>query len=249
MRLLIGLGGVALLACAASETELQNKTAEIEKCEADLQRARRVRGQHELEVEGHLKKAAAQILELQQKQEVFTRGFKNDPHVLDKLLGLLAASVRRSEEWKAVGTRLKPAVDGGKVRLLVERSMVVVRLESTALWGGKGEARLDKSGEGLLDEVAAALRELPDRDFLVADRGTIDAPSSGDKGKRAPSSFERSAARAAAVAAHLRQRGVPPDRLSIAGGSEFGALAGGAGAHVDVWLLPRGDELAPLERK
>ncbi len=248
MRLLIGLGGVALLACAASETELQNKTAEIEKCEADLQRARRVKGQHETEVEGHLKKATAQILELQQKQEVFTRGFKNDPHVLDKLLGLLAASVRRSEEWKAMSTRLKPAVDGGKVRLLVERSMVVVRLDSAALWGGKGDARLDKAGEGLLDDVAAALRELPDREFLVADRGTIDAPS-GDKGKRAPSSFERSAARAAAVAAHLRQRGVQPDRLSIAGGSEFGALAGGSGAHVDVWLLPRGDELAPLDRK
>ena len=248
MRPLIALGGLALAACAASETELQNKTAEIEKCEADLQRARRVRGQHEIEIEGHLKKAAAQILELQQKQEVFTRGFKNDPQVLDKLLGLLAASVRRSEEWRAISARLKPALESGKVRLLVERSLVVVRLEGTALWAQKSEARLDKGGEGLLDEVAGALRELPDRDFLVADRGGIDAPTA-EKGKRSPSSFERSASRAAVVAAHLRQRGVPPDRLSIAGGSEFGALAGQGGAHVDVWLLPRADELAPLDRK
>ncbi len=249
MRLLIGLGACALLACAASETELQNKTAEIEKCEADLQRSRRAKGQHETELEGHLKKAAAQILELQQKQEVFTRGFKNDPQVLDKLLGLLAASVRRSEEWKTISTRLKPAVDAGKVRLTVERSLVVVRLAAAALWTQRNEAKLDPGGEALLGEVAGALRELPDRDFLIADRGSIDAPSAAEKGKRALSSFERSAARAAAVAAHLRQHGVPPDRLQIAGGSEFGALAGGPGAHVDVWLLPRGDELAPLERK
>lgn len=248
MRAVGCLAALCLAAgCGISETELQARVADLEKCQSDLSRSRNERTTREAEIEGRAKKLEDRVRELQQRQEVFTRQFKGDEKLLDQVLARLQASARRGEELKLLSERLAELVKGGRVRVLVERSMIVVRVAGDQLFSGEA---VSTAGGQVLTAVAAALRELPNRDFLVAVHPDLKVEPAAGKGKAAhrPSSFERATVRAASAAAVLRGQGMPPDRLAIAGHSEFGALLGqGHGDRLDVWLLPNPGEIAPIQ--
>jgi chemotaxis protein MotB len=124
---------------------------------------------------------------------------------------------KRMQAFKDLALKLKAMVDAGKLQVQIRKGKMLVRLPDNILFAA-GSAKLKKDGEATLAEVAAALAQIPGRDFVVA--GHTD--SAAIKTYRFPSNWELSTARATTVLRYLLTRfRFSPERLSAVGYAEF----------------------------
>lgn len=123
-------------------------------------------------------------------------------------------------EHEAVRARVQAAIERAiasnkslteSARIHITERGIVVSLAEAGFFA-PGEASVRQDANGLIDEIAAALRET---DSLVRIEGHTDSfPISNT---RYPSNWELSAARASTVLARLVERGIPSSRLAVAG--------------------------------
>jgi chemotaxis protein MotB len=114
-----------------------------------------------------------------------------------------------------------------------------------------GRAELHSDATVTLRQIAAALKEIPGRDFLVA--GYTDAQLA--KTATFKSNWDLSTARAVAVTRVLQQEGVDPRHLAAAGYSEFVPLVDAPSTpaehalndRLEVTVMPTADELPGAE--
>ncbi len=228
------------------------RVTEVEKCQAELghtqnelgaahareEQARKEREERDDEI-AHLRADAAKLAgNLQATQ-----------NEMDALRKAHAQAEQRNELYRTLVARLRDAIGAGTLAVEVRKGKMLVKLGDAILFD-PGQATLKPDGQRALRQVAQALKEIPERDFLVAGH-TDNRPI---KSSPYASNWELTTARAVTVVRFLQSEGVDPRRLAAAGYSEFDALAdnGAPGGRtqnrrIEVVVLPRLDELPTFD--
>jgi chemotaxis protein MotB len=167
------------------------------------------------------------------------------------------AELRRQQEqaeqrlatFRQMIERFRAMINSGQLRVRIVRGRMVIELPAGILFES-GDARLRAAGEDVLRQVAQVLRQIPDRDFLIA--GHTDNVQLG-RGGRFRDNWELSAQRAVNVTRFLQENGLNPQHLGAAGYAEFQpAEANDSEEHralnrrVEIVLMPNINELPDL---
>jgi chemotaxis protein MotB len=159
-----------------------------------------------------------------------------------------AETEKRVEAFKSLRARLQKMIDTGKLKVSVRKGRMLLKLPAEVLFPS-GEAELSDDGKEALKEVAAVLKEFPDRKFMVSGH-TDNAPvvRAGFK-----NNWELSAARAVNVVMFMVESGVRANNLVAAGYSEYDPVAGNGSKagrqdnrRIEIELLPNLSELPKL---
>lgn len=140
---------------------------------------------------------------------------------------LIQLSKRRLEaekeaaQFRALAQRLKSMVDAGQLSVEMRDGRINLKLPDNVLFPS-GSRKLKKEGRAALVEVAKVLKDVDDREFLIAGH-TDNVPLR--RGGRFKDNWELSTARAVSVVALLVKEGVPPQRLAAAGFGEYDPIA------------------------
>lgn len=169
---------------------------------------------------------------------------------LDELRQEHADADKRLAVFKALGDKLRKMIDAGKLEVTVRRGRMIVKLPAEVLFAS-GSAQLSPEGHLPLREVAAALRQFPDRRFMVA--GHTDNVPIGPSNYK--NNWELSTARAVTVTEFLASVGMNPSRLVAAGYSEYDPVrpnaseAGrGENRRIEIVLLPNVEEISGMAK-
>jgi chemotaxis protein MotB len=141
---------------------------------------------------------------------------------LDELRAEHAAAEKRLAAFKALTEQFRKMIDSGKLQILLRHGRMVVKLPAGVLFAS-GSADLSKEGKDALREVAAILKKVNDRRFMVAGH-TDNMPLMPPPGGGPPpfkNNLELSTSRALTVAQQLVTSGMAPNRLIAAGYSEY----------------------------
>jgi len=169
---------------------------------------------------------------------------------LDELRQQHADAAKRLAAFKALGEKLKKMIDAGKLEVTTRRGRMIVKLPAEVLFSS-GSAQLSPEGQGPLKELAAVLKQFPDRRFMVA--GHTDNVPIGPSTYK--SNWELSTARAVTVTEFLASVGVNPGRLAAAGYSEYDPIRSNASEagraenrRIEIVLLPNVEEISGLAK-
>lgn len=160
-----------------------------------------------------------------------------------------ADAEKRLEAFRNLTARFRKMIDSGKLQVILRHGRMVVKLPASVLFDS-GSADLSKEGKDALREVAAILRQMPERRFMVAghtDNVPVVPPSPFKN------NLELSTSRALVVSQHLIAAGMNPARLVAAGYGEYEPVqknASEAGRRenrrIEIVLLPNVVELPDL---
>jgi chemotaxis protein MotB len=176
-----------------------------------------------------------------------------DAEHLDASRGELAELRAQHEEaekrvaaLKSLTDKFRKMIDSGKLQVVLRHGRMVVKLPAGILFAS-GSADVSKEGKDALREVAAVLKQVPDRRLMVAghtDNVPVVQPSPFKN------NLELSTARALTVAEQLIASGLPPGRLVAAGYAEHEPVRENStepGRHenrrIEIVLLPNVTEL------
>jgi chemotaxis protein MotB len=138
---------------------------------------------------------------------------------LEELRVHAVASETQAQTFRDLVSKLHGMIDAGKLKVVVRQGHMLIALPSDVLFDS-GRTVVRGEAQSTLAEVAAAIRDIRDRKFLVVGH-TDNVPI---RTARFPSNWELSAGRAVAVARVLMARGVSPQNVGIAGQAEFDAV-------------------------
>lgn len=238
-------------ACGVSQELYNQRTLEYDRCQStlgrsqnDLTNARKARDEltrEQLEMREQLAKLSADRFKL-------LHDSKMTEQQLEQLKRSQEQAERRGDVYRQLLQRLRGMIDSKTLAVEIRKGKMLVKLGDQVLFD-PGKAELRSSGQTALRQVAAALREIPDRDFLVAGH-TDNTPIRNSPFR---SNWELSAARAVTVVRFLQSEGVDPRHLAAAGFSEFDALADNEqpaerarNRRIEIVLMPRIEELPPI---
>jgi chemotaxis protein MotB len=136
---------------------------------------------------------------------------------LDDLRAERAETEKRLEAFRALTASFQKMIDSGKLQVTMRHGRMIVKLPAEILFAS-GSADVSKGGQAALTEVAAILKQMPERRFMVA--GHTDNVPVGP-----PSPFKNnlqlSTARAETVTEQLIAAGMNAAHVSAAGYSEY----------------------------
>jgi chemotaxis protein MotB len=209
--------GVIALLCAGacvSKGKHEATTAKLKDTEAanaDLRRERdRLQGELEaarIVMEGKLAATQDELDELRKQREAQKAQLELFRKFTDKLQSMIAV---------------------GDIDVYMRRGRMVVGMPSQVLFPS-GQHELSEKGKGTLKRVAAALKDFPERRFLVA--GHTDNKPIGEKLKTLyEDNWDLSARRALVVTRFLIAEGVAPGSLAAAGYGEHDPARSNKGA-------------------
>jgi chemotaxis protein MotB len=156
-------------------------------------------------------------------------------------------------EVKRMTQQFQRMIDSGKLEVSYRRGRMIVELPAAVLFAS-GSADLSDEGRSALREVAAVLRKVPGKRFIVAGH-TDNVPIS-----KAQTGFEDnwalSAARAVTVTQSLINAGLHPSHLVAAGYGEYDPIASNTSARgrqknrrIEIVLEPELREVAAAKSK
>jgi chemotaxis protein MotB len=138
---------------------------------------------------------------------------------LTELQDASAANDERMKEFRDLRAKFQRMIDSGALDITIRRGRMIVEMPAAVLFDS-GSAELSKDGKQTMVRVAKILRSVPRHRFLVGGH-TDNVPAV----KEYKSNWELSAARALQVTDTLIAHGVPPQRLVLAGYSEYDPVA------------------------
>ncbi|HEX9579311.1 MAG TPA: OmpA family protein, partial [Myxococcales bacterium] len=160
-----------------------------------------------------------------------------------------AAADARAATYKSLTDRLRSMIDAGKLSVRIRKGRMLISLPNDVLFDS-GSAVLKKAGQDAVAQVAQALAEFSDRQFLVAGH-TDDKPIHS---ARFPSNWELSTERAVVVTRFLISKGMKPESLGAVGYGEFDpVLPNDSDEHraqnrrIEIQLQPNLSELPSME--
>ena len=238
--------------CGVSQAEYNVRVTEVEKCQAELGQTQNQLGASHAR-EDQLKKEREErddeIAHLHADAAKLATNLQATQNEMESLRRVHAQAEQRNELYRTLVARLRDAIGAGTLAVEVRKGKMLVKLGDAILFD-PGQAVLKSDGQRALREVAQALKEIPDRDFLVAGH-TDNRPI---KNSPYASNWDLSTARAVTVVRFLQGEGVDPRRLAAAGYSEFDALADNdtpesraLNRRIEVVVLPRIDELPQID--
>jgi chemotaxis protein MotB len=172
---------------------------------------------------------------------------------LTQLRAQKAESDKRMAAIEDIRKQFAKMIDTGQLRVSARRGQLVLSLPSEVLFP-TGSAELSKQGEYAVVEVAAVLKRLPDRRFMVLGHTDNQDFAKPKEGVCAPQdNWQLSTARALSVVKILVTAGMDARSLVPAGvgaNDPIGDNATAAGRQknrrIEIALLPALDELPPL---
>lgn len=238
--------------CGVSQAEYNARVTEVEKCQAELGQTQSQLGASHVR-EDQLRKEREErddeIAHLHADAAKLATNLQATQHEMDALRRAHAQAEQRNELYRTLVARLRDAIGAGTLAVEVRKGKMLVKLGEAILFD-PGQATLKPDGQRALRQVAQALKEIPDRDFLVAGH-TDNRPI---KSSPFASNWDLSTARAVTVVRFLQGEGVDPRRLAAAGYSEFDALADNdtpesraVNRRIEVVVMPRIDELPQID--
>ena len=168
---------------------------------------------------------------------------------LEALRKAQAAADERAKVYKQLMARLQSMITSGKIAVEIRKGRMIVKLSDKILFD-PGKTKLKEDGQGALKQVAAALKDITDRDFQVAGH-TDNIPI---KSKQFKSNWELSAARGVEVVRFLQGEGVDPKHLGAAGYSEYDPVGDNnddegrkTNRRIEIVLMPNIEEMPKLD--
>lgn len=192
------------------------------------------------ELEGNIRQLNAQITVLEQQNDDLAR---KAGATQDELKALRAEKAKRLAElqvYKDLFGKLKALVDAGTIQVEFRKGRLVVKLSSSILFDS-GKTELKAEGQTALAGLAAALKSISDREFIVAGH-TDNVPIKTAKFK---TNWDLSTARAVEVVQYLISQGMPAKNIGAAGYGENDPVADNAteegkaqNRRIEVILMP-----------
>ncbi len=242
----------AVAGCGVSQAEYNVRVTEVEKCQAELGQTQNQLGASQAR-EDQLRKDREErddeIARLHADAAKLAGNLQATEREMEALRRAHAQAEQRNDLYRTLVARLRDAIGAGTLAVEVRKGKMLVKLGDAILFD-PGQATLKTDGQRALRQVAQALKEIPDRDFLVAGH-TDNRPI---KNSPFASNWDLSTARAVTVVRFLQGEGVDPRRLAAAGYSEFDALADNdtpdsraLNRRIEVVVMPRIDELPQID--
>jgi chemotaxis protein MotB len=239
-------------ACGITQAEYNARLTDLEKCQAELSQTQVQLGasQSRLEDKGHdLERRDEEITKLEGDARNLARNLSATEREMEALRRAHALSEQRTELYRTLMSRLREAIGAGTLAVEVRKGKMLVTLGDAILFE-PGQAVLKPAGQQALRQVAQALKEIADRDFLVAGH-TDNKPI---KGSPFASNWDLSTARAVTVVRFLQAEGIDPRHLAAAGYSEFDGLEDNGtpesrikNRRLEIVVMPRVDELPAVD--
>ena len=243
---------LCLAGCGVSQAEYNVRVTEVEKCQAELGHTQNLLGAsraREDQARKEREERDDEIAKLRADESKLAGDLQATQQEMGALRRARAQAEQRSELYRTLVTRLKEAIGAGTLAVEVRKGKMLVKLGDAILFDA-GQATLKPDGQRALKQVAQALKEIPDRDFLVAGH-TDNRPI---KSSPYASNWELSTARAVTVVRYLQAEGVDPRRLAAAGYSEFDTIEDNGtpeqralNRRIEVVVMPRIDELPGID--
>lgn len=263
----IALGFPALLAvfaiaCGPSQEELDAATARANELDTQLTTARTERDalQHQIdELTTTSNEMAARLTAMGQDVESLrghnatlesdrqnlATSLAETQRALDELRARQQQAEARLATFRALLTRFRSMIESNQLRIRIDRNRMIVELPAGVLFDS-GRSDLKPEGQATIAQVAAVLRQIPDREFQIAGH-TDNAPMRGGD------NWQLSTARAVTVLRYLVQNQVPANRLSASGYADTQPVASNdtedgrrQNRRIDIVLLPNLNELPDL---
>ncbi len=238
--------------CGVSQDLYSSRTTELDRCQSELARTRTqissTRARND-ELATQANGLRDQVTALGAERYKLATNLQATQKEMDELRRAHAQAEQRSELYRTLVSKLHGMIDAHTLAVDIRKGKMVVKLGDQILFD-PGKAELKPAGEAALRQVASVLREIPDRDFLVAGH-TDNRPI---KASTYHSNWELSTARAVNVVQFLQTEGVDPRRLAAAGYSEFDPLGDNGAAdsralnrRIEVVLMPNLEELPSID--
>lgn len=148
-------------------------------------------------------------------QDLQTR-LKLTEQQLDTLRRIEAETKKRNEIYAHFVGKLQKMIDAGELTVSIERGRLVINLPEKVLFP-TGRTTLSSEGKATLNEIAAILKELPERRFQI--EGHTDTVPIHNA--TFASNWELSSGRALRVVHLMIDEGVMPENISAAGYGEY----------------------------
>ncbi len=182
---------------------------------------------------------------LQTDREALAASLAETQRALEELRERQRQAEARLATFRGLLERFRSMIQSGQLRIRIDRNRMIVELPAGVLFDS-GRSDLKPAGQAALAEVAAVLRQIPDREFQIAGH-TDNVPLRGSD------NWTLSTQRATTVLRYLVQNQVPANRLSAAGYADTQPVASNdtdAGRQqnrrIDIVLVPNLNELPDL---
>lgn len=249
---LVFMASAAGTACGHSEQEWQAKLREQQELQRQL-----------TDVTGERDRIRAELNALTERTNEMDRRLGDITGERDRTASELQSAQQREAElrrrqqqqearlatYRNMLQQFRSMITAGQLRVRVVRGRMVIELPAGILFDS-GRAELKPEGQQVLTQVATVLRQIRDRDFLVA--GHTDNQRIG-RGGRYEDNWDLSAARSTTVVRFLAQNQVPVEHLGAAGYAEFQPARANdtdenraQNRRVEIVLMPNIEELPDL---
>ncbi|PKN45870.1 MAG: hypothetical protein CVU63_08290 [Deltaproteobacteria bacterium HGW-Deltaproteobacteria-20] len=198
-----------------------------------------------------LERLGANVDKLLQEKGALSTNLEAAKARLEELRRAQAAAERRAQQMKQLVERFRKMADAGQLRVVIRRGRMVLQLPNDVLFDS-GRAAVKPGGKLALQEVAAILRTIPNRQFQVSGHTDNEPISSSSY----PSNWYLSASRAIKVVEILIDDGVDAKALSACGYGEFDPVAANdsdenkaRNRRIEIVVQPNVDELLAVDNQ
>jgi chemotaxis protein MotB len=214
-------------ACGIPEGVHNQTVRDLEKCRQDLTNTR-----------ADLTRTSLELQDERSRQPGEAPHVEGGPTSKDlaQIARAREAASRRQADEKSLRTQLAQLVESHAVTLSSRHGGLAIDVPEATLFE-PGQATLKTEARPTLGRIASALKDIADREILVAGHADAAPP----RGGHFRSNWELSAARAVAVVQVLQAEAVDPHRLIAVGRSEFAGE--GEPGRVEIRLLPTDAEI------
>jgi chemotaxis protein MotB len=241
-----------LVGCGHSDEEYNARLHEIQQLQSQLSSIRaerdRLNGQID-SLRASSESMANRLRELGQSVETTQSELDAARRREAELRRAQQMAEQRLATFRQMLERFRAMINSGQLRVRIVRGRMVIELPAGILFES-GDARLRPAGEEVLRNVAQVLRQIPDRDFLIA--GHTDNVQLG-RGSRFRDNWELSTQRAVNVVRFLQENGLSAEHLGAAGYAEFQPAGPNdseehrqLNRRVEIVLMPNMNELPDL---
>jgi chemotaxis protein MotB len=253
---------VSALACGPSQEELDAQRARADELTTQLDTAHTERDALQRQIDEMTARndaIAAQLATLgtdvetlrghnatlQTDREALASTLAETQRALEELRERQRQAEARLATFRALLTRFRSMIESNQLRIRIDRNRMIVELPAGVLFES-GRSDLKAEGQATVAQVAAVLRQIPDREFQIA--GHTD-----NVGMRGGDNWQLSSMRAVTVLRFLVSNQVPANRLSASGYADTQPVATNdtedgrrQNRRIDIVLLPNLNELPDL---
>ena len=198
-----------------------------------------------------LERMGANVDKLLEEKGALSSSLEKMKKRLEELRRAQAAAERRAERMRNLVDRFRKMADAGQLEVAIRRGRMVLQLPNDVLFDS-GRAAVKNEGKATIEQVAAILRTIPDRQFQIAGHTDNEPIQSSSY----PSNWYLSTARAIKVVEIFVDQGVDPKALSACGYGEFDPVKPNDTAdhkaknrRIEIVIQPNVDELLTVDNK